>query len=80
MSMSSITEINMPIAAPMVSIPVDSMSSEEIERVISLLKVELIARKSHMTQVQADEIAQSIKTSWWEKNKDRILTMIGENE
>jgi len=75
--MSSVLETSAP---QIFSIPLDSMSSEEIENVISLLRAELIVRKSKMTQKEADEIAAEINRSWWKKNQDRIEAMIREHE
>jgi hypothetical protein len=62
-----------------VSFPTDELQPEEIERIISLLKVALIASKSKMTADEAEAISEEIKASWWEKNKDRILKMIEQN-
>lgn len=63
-----------------ISIPIDDMQTEEINNILAYLKLELIVRKSKMTQAQADELADEVAASWWEKNKDRIYKMIAENE
>ncbi len=63
-----------------VSIPLDNLNSEEVENFLDLLKTSLITQKSEMTESEADEISEEIKSSWWEKNKSRIEKMIGENE
>jgi endonuclease III-like uncharacterized protein len=63
-----------------VSIPLDNVSSEEVERFLDLLKSSFIIQKSQMTESEAEEISEEIKSSWWEKNKSRIEKMIGENE
>jgi hypothetical protein len=62
-----------------VSFPTDELQPDEIDRIVSLLKVAVIARKSKMTVDEAEAISEEIKASWWEKNKDRILKMIEQN-
>ena len=32
-----------------------------------------------MTEMQAEEISEEIKSAWWKKNKSRIEKMISEN-
>jgi ribosomal protein S2 len=63
-----------------VSIPLNNMNSEAIEAMLDFLKSSLMIQKSEMSQTEADEISEEIKSSWWEKNKSRIEKMIGENE
>jgi len=63
-----------------ISIPISDMQTEEIEDILAYLKARLIARKSKLTQPQADELADEVTASWWEKNKDRIHKMIADNE
>lgn len=63
-----------------VSIPLDNLNSEEVENFLDLLKTSLITQKSEMTESEAAEISEEIKSSWWEKNKSRIEKMIAENE
>ena len=62
-----------------ISFPIDEFRSDEIDEIVSLVKVALIARKSEMTTEEAEAISEEIKASWWGENKDRILKMIKEN-
>ncbi len=62
-----------------ISFPIDEFRADEIDEIVSLVKVALIARKSKMTSEDAETISEEIKASWWESNKDRILKMIEEN-
>lgn len=64
----------------LISIPTDEISAEEIEDFISSLKTEFILRKSEMTEDEAEEISEEIKSDWWKTNGSRIKKMIGENE
>lgn len=63
-----------------ISIPAGSLSEEQIQRLIDLVKAEAIVAKSQLTQEDADEIAREINRSWWEKNKSRIEKMVSEHE
>ena len=62
------------------SIPIEGMQREEIEEILDYLHLRTIARKSKLTQTQANELADDVTASWWEANKDRIHKMIAENE
>ena len=63
-----------------ISIPIKNMDSEEIEDFVAFVKSGIIARKSEMSETEAEQISEEIKASWWEKNKSRIEKVIGENE
>ena len=60
----------------LISIPIKNMKAEEIDDFISLFKIEFAVRNSEMTAKQAEEIAEDIKSAWWNKNKSRIKKMI----
>ena len=47
-----------------ISIPISDMQTEEIEDILAYLKARLIARKSKLTQPQADELADEVTASW----------------
>ena len=64
----------------LISIPTKGMKVEEIDDFLSLFKTEFAVRNSQMSEVQAEEIAEEIKATWWKKNKSRIEKMISENE
>ncbi len=78
--MSSVLEARRDDKTLTISIPIEDMEIDEIDDILAYLKMELIVRKSKMTQAQADELADEVTASWWEKNKDRIYKMIAENE
>lgn len=63
-----------------ISIPIKNMNSEEIEDFVAFVKSGILARKSELSEAEAEKISEEIKESWWEKNKSRIEKMIGENE
>jgi hypothetical protein len=63
-----------------ISIPLDDMTVEEVERLIALIKAESILSKSALEQEDADEMAREINRNWWGRNQGRIDKMIAENE
>ena len=62
-----------------VSIPTDNLNLEEVEKMLDFVKLSLIIQKSEITESEADEISEEIKSLWWEKNKSRIEKIIDEN-
>ncbi len=78
--MSSVIETKRTSDSVTISIPTDGLSTEEIQRLLDLVKAESIVSRSRLTQKDADEISEEINRSWWEKNKARIEKMIAENE
>ena len=64
----------------LISIPTRNMKTEEIDDFLSLFKTEFAIRNSEMTEMQAEEISEEIKSVWWKKNKSRIEKMISEDE
>ncbi len=77
--MSTLVTTNKTSNQVTISFPINEFRSDEIDEIVSLVKVALIARKSKMTAEEAEAISEEIKASWWEKNKDRILQMIEKN-
>ncbi len=64
----------------LISIPTKNMKAEEIDDFLSLFKTEFAVRKSEMSDAQAEEISEEIKSSWWKKNGSRIKKLAAENE
>lgn len=63
-----------------ISIPNGDLTEDEIRRLVDLIKAGSIIAKSKLSQGDADDIADEIKRSWWNKNKHRIEKMIADNE
>ena len=63
----------------LISIPTKDLKAEEIDDFLLVFKTEFAVRKSEMTEMQAEEISEEIKSAWWKKNKSRIEKMISEN-
>ena len=56
-----------------VSIPTDGMSPEAVSAFVKWLRVELIARRSRLTDEAAWQISEDIKSDWWARNKVRFI-------
>lgn len=63
-----------------ISIPTDELNEDQIQDLVTMIRVESILSKSKLTQADADEIARDINRSWWEKNRHRIEKLIAEHE
>ena len=62
-----------------ISFPTGEFKPEDIDEIVSLVRVAVIARKSKMTVLDAETISEEIKSSWWNANRERILKMIENN-
>jgi hypothetical protein len=56
-----------------VTIPTEGLSPEEINDLVSWLRVESIVSRSKLSEEDAWQISEEIKSSWWESNKDRFI-------
>ncbi|MBI9037605.1 MAG: hypothetical protein JEY97_05680 [Bacteroidales bacterium] len=54
------------------SIPEDIFEINEIQNFIDYIRFREITSKSKATQENADNLAEEINQSWWEKNKHRF--------
>jgi len=54
------------------SIPEDIFEINEIQNFIDYIRFREITSKSKATQENADNLAEEINQSWWEKNKNRF--------
>jgi hypothetical protein len=64
----------------LISVSTENMKADEIEDFLQFVKTEFTLRNSKLSESQADEISEEIKSSWWKKNKSRIEKMIAEDE
>jgi hypothetical protein len=60
------------------TIPTDGMLPDEINDFVVWLQVEMIARRSKLTEEDAKSLAGEVNRSWWERNQDRFLSEICE--
>ncbi len=51
----------------LISIPTENLKAVEIEDFLQFVKTEFILRNSKLSEIEANEIAEEIKFSWWKK-------------
>ncbi|MCB1086393.1 MAG: hypothetical protein KDM63_05065 [Verrucomicrobiae bacterium] len=56
-----------------VSIPTGEVDPVRLEQFLRPLRWEQALSQSQLTEEEADEMADSMKAEWWEKNKGRFL-------
>jgi hypothetical protein len=61
-----------------ITVPESTVPVQEREEFVSAVKAEWLSRQSRMTEAQAALLADQVDGSWWQKNRQRILTSIGE--
>ena len=61
-----------------ISFPESAVPSPEREDFITFLKSEWAVRQSHFSSADAKFLADEVDTSWWSRNRERILRTIGE--
>jgi predicted trehalose synthase len=54
-----------------IRLPLD-MGINDIQRMLDYLSYKQAIKNSQATQEQIDELAETVKSGWWEKNKDRF--------
>ena len=55
-----------------VTIPTDGMTPDEVNDLVSWLRVETVARRSKLTPEDASKMAEDIKSNWWQANEHRF--------
>lgn len=56
-----------------ITFPEIELNKTHIQKLLERLKFELIVSKSQMTQEEADNLAEEVNESIWEKNKGRFF-------
>lgn len=56
-----------------VTIPKDEVPPERVNSFLDWLRLEAVARRSRLSEQEADRLAEEIKADWWTKNKDRFI-------
>jgi hypothetical protein len=60
-----------------ISFPESAVPVQEREDFIAFLKAEWAARQSRFTEADAQALAAEVDSSWWSRNRERILRSIG---
>lgn len=56
-----------------VTIPNDDVPADRLNSFLNWLRLEAIARRSSLTESEAELLADEIKAGWWAANKDRFI-------
>ena len=58
-----------------VTIPKDAVPPKRLNALLDWLRFEEIAQHSHLTEADADRLADELKAGWWAANKDRFIPL-----
>jgi hypothetical protein len=58
----------------LLTIDQDLVSEDYLQRFLEWLEFRALTRQNEMTEVQAEELAEESKASWWAANKDQFLS------
>jgi hypothetical protein len=56
-----------------VTIPKDAVPPKQLNAFLNWLRLEEIVQRSHLTEEDADRIADDIKAQWWAANKEKFI-------
>lgn len=56
-----------------ITFPEIELNKKNIQKILERLKFELIISKSQLTQEEANNLAEEVNESIWEKNKSRFF-------
>ena len=56
-----------------VTIPKDAVPPKRLTALLDWLRLEELAQRSRLTEIEADRLAEGMKADWWAANKDRFI-------
>jgi hypothetical protein len=56
-----------------VTIPKDAVPPKRLNALLDWLRLEELAQRSHLTEADANRLADELKAGWWAANKDRFI-------
>ncbi len=56
-----------------VRVPREDLPPERLNAFIEWMRLESVARKSQLTEGEADRLADDVKAGWWQENKARFV-------
>ncbi|MBK8656837.1 MAG: hypothetical protein IPN20_23705 [Haliscomenobacter sp.] len=57
----------------MITIPKDRIGKDFVLRFLERLELENLLQQSALTEEQARQLSEELKTGWWEANKEAML-------
>lgn len=61
-----------------VTIPKDEVPADRLNSFLDWLRLEAVARRSDLTEAEANRIAEDLKAEWWSANKHRFIRAANE--
>ncbi len=61
-----------------ITIPKDRIGKDFVLRFLERLELENLLQQSALTDEQAQQLSEELKTTWWEANKEAMLRKIKE--
>jgi hypothetical protein len=61
-----------------VTIPKDEVPTDRLNSFLDWLRLEAVARRSALTEDEAERMAEEIKADWWAANKNRFINPPGQ--
>lgn len=55
------------------TIPRDNVPPDRLRPLLDWLRLEAVARRSQLSEGEADRLAEQMKADWWAENKHRFL-------
>lgn len=59
-----------------ITIPKDRIGKDFVLRFLERLELENLLQQSALTEEQAQQLSEELKTGWWEANKEAVLRKI----
>lgn len=56
------------------TIPKDAVPPNRLNELLDWLRVEEIAQRSSLSEAEADELAEELKSKWWADNKHKFIS------
>jgi hypothetical protein len=56
-----------------VTIPKDALPPKRLNALLDWLRLEETAQRSHLSEAEADHLADELKAGWWAANKARFI-------
>jgi len=60
-----------------VTIPKDALPPKRLNALLDWLRLEETAQRSHLSEEEADRLADELKAGWWAVNKARFIPAAG---
>ena len=56
-----------------VTIPTSEVPPDRVDSFLDWLRLEAVARRSRLSEAEAEQMAEAAKAGWWAANKDRFV-------